>query len=63
MMTLSIELSGGGWNGKSAALLASCHSQISLPVAAFCGRDVPPASAAGDMLLGCGLRLYVLDLF
>ena len=35
-MTLSIEASMAS-SGKNAALLSSCHIQISLPVAAFCG--------------------------
>jgi hypothetical protein len=51
MITLSMD---GSWRLKyeeSAALLSPCHIQISPPIAAFCGSQVPGgASRQGERL-------------
>jgi len=60
-MTLSMDGLGYPDGGESAALLSPCHNQISLPVAAFCGKA---GLAADAVAAGCGrISFHVLDLF
>jgi hypothetical protein len=62
MMTLSIDELFDVSREENAALLSSCHTQISHPGAAFCGNREPPGRPMPSPL-DCGWLLYVLDLF
>jgi hypothetical protein len=47
---------------ENAELLSPCHTQISLPVAAFCGKARASDQTEGEPF-GCGQAINVLDLF